>query len=119
MNQGRQERRLTTILSLDVVGYSQLMSKDESGTVATLQHLRRSEINPRVDTYNGQVIKLVGDGSIIEFSSVVDAVSFAVDVQHALARSQSKSQNRTGSSFASASMWATSSSMTKRYTAMA
>ncbi|MEX0338765.1 MAG: adenylate/guanylate cyclase domain-containing protein [Arenibacterium sp.] len=85
MVETRQERKLTTILSADVVGYSNLMSKDESGTLTALKALRRDEIDPRVSRHGGRTIKLMGDGSLIEFASVVDAVRFAVDVQHALA----------------------------------
>lgn len=88
MSAGRQERRLTTILSADVVGYSHLMRRDESGTLATLQHLRRTEIDPRIDRHGGRIIKLIGDGTLVEFASVVDAVRFAVEVQLALTESQ-------------------------------
>ncbi|SHJ33705.1 Adenylate cyclase, class 3 [Shimia gijangensis] len=88
MENEHQERKLTTILSADVVGFSKLMNDDESGTLAALKELRRSEINPRIESHHGRTIKLMGDGSLVEFASVVDAVSFAVDVQHALARSQ-------------------------------
>ena len=84
MDDHRQERRLTTILSMDVVGYSTLISQDESGTVKLLRHLRRSLIDPRINLHKGRTIKLMGDGSLLEFASVLDAVSFAVDVQHAL-----------------------------------
>ncbi|AXI53650.1 hypothetical protein C1J05_03230 [Sulfitobacter sp. JL08] len=88
MENDNQERKLTTILSADVVGYSQLMSKDESGTLANLKELRRSLIDPRIEDHYGRTVKLMGDGSLVEFASVVDAVSFAVDVQIALAASQ-------------------------------
>lgn len=85
MVETRQERKLTTILAADVVGYSKLMSRDESGTLAALKALRREEIDPRVSRHGGRTIKLMGDGSLVEFASVVDAVRFAVDVQHAIA----------------------------------
>ncbi|UWQ89893.1 adenylate/guanylate cyclase domain-containing protein [Rhodobacteraceae bacterium M382] len=88
MDEDHQERKLTTILSADVVGYAQLMSKDESGTLTRLKELRRSLIDPRIKAHHGRTIKLMGDGSLVEFASVVDAVSFAVDVQIALAASQ-------------------------------
>ncbi len=90
MVQDNQERKLTTILSADVVSYSILMGRDESGTVAALQNLRRTEIDPRIERHHGRIIKLMGDGSLVEFPSVVDAVSFAVDVQHAIAAVQSE-----------------------------
>ncbi|MFC6640247.1 tetratricopeptide repeat protein [Sulfitobacter sp. JBTF-M27] len=89
MDKNRQTRKLITILSADVVGYSSLMSSDESGTLAALQKLRRIDIDPRIARHNGRTVKLMGDGSLIEFSSVVDAVLFAVDVQHAIAKAQS------------------------------
>jgi adenylate cyclase len=85
MNVSDQERKLTTILSADVVGYSTLMNKDESATLSALQSLRASLIEPKADQYHGRTIKLMGDGALMEFSSVVDAVSFAVDVQHKMA----------------------------------
>ncbi|CUH48838.1 putative PEP-CTERM system TPR-repeat lipoprotein [Ruegeria atlantica] len=65
------------------------MSRDESGTLAALTKLRHSEIDPRIACYNGRTVKLMGDGSLVEFASVVDAVQFAVDVQNAIAQVQS------------------------------
>ena len=79
------ERRLTTILSADVVGYSRLMAADEAGTLASLKALRRELIEPKIAEYHGRVVKLMGDGTLMEFGSVVDAVTFAVDVQRAMA----------------------------------
>jgi adenylate cyclase len=76
-----EERRLTTILAGDVVGYSGLMAADEAGTLAQLKTHREELIEPRTAEYHGRVVKLMGDGSLMEFGSVVDAVSFAVDVQ--------------------------------------
>ncbi len=80
---GRQqgERRLTTILSADVVGYSRLMSADESGTLAQLKVHRAELVAPKVAEYRGRVVKLMGDGTLMEFGSVLDALGFAVDVQ--------------------------------------
>ncbi|WP_171210384.1 MULTISPECIES: tetratricopeptide repeat protein [unclassified Ruegeria] len=77
-----QERKLTTILSADVVGYSAMMNRDESGTLASLKELRRNLIEPKIEQYHGRTIKLMGDGTLMEFSSVFDAVCFAVDIQH-------------------------------------
>jgi adenylate cyclase len=79
------ERRLTTILAADVVGYSHLMSKDEAGTLTSLKALRRELVEPKTAEFCGRVVKLMGDGTLMEFSSVVDAVNFAVDVQKAMA----------------------------------
>ncbi len=78
------ERRLTTILAVDVVGYSRLMHEDEAGTLVALQTHRAELIDPKVSQYNGRIIKLMGDGTLVEFPSVVDAVTFAVEVQCAM-----------------------------------
>ncbi|MBE1284733.1 MAG: tetratricopeptide repeat protein [Rhodobacteraceae bacterium] len=88
MQSDHQERRLTTILSADVVGYSALMNLDETVTLETLQRFRRELIEPKIEQHWGRTIKLMGDGALMEFASVVDAVSFAVDVQHEMERLQ-------------------------------
>lgn len=79
-----EERRLTTILSADVVGYSRLMGVDEAGTLAALKAHRRELIEPKAAQYRGRTVKLMGDGALMEFASVVDAVRFAVEVQCAM-----------------------------------
>jgi non-specific serine/threonine protein kinase len=79
------ERRLTTILSADVVGYSRLMGEDEAGTLAALKAQRSELLDPKAAQYRGRIVKLMGDGTLMEFGSVVDAVSFAVEVQCAMA----------------------------------
>jgi TolB-like protein/class 3 adenylate cyclase/rhodanese-related sulfurtransferase len=79
------ERRLTTILATDVVGYSRLMAADEVGTLAQLKTHRKELIEPKTAEHRGRVVKLMGDGTLMEFGSVVDAVHFAVDVQRAMA----------------------------------
>ena len=84
MSQDEVERRLTTILATDVVGYSRLMGEDEAGTLATLKAHRRELIEPKAAQYHGRTIKLMGDGTLMEFASVVDAVAFAVEVQCAM-----------------------------------
>ena len=78
------ERHLTTILAADVVGYSRLMGEDEAGTLAALKAHRRELLNPKAAQYNGRTIKLMGDGALMEFPSVVEAVTFAVEVQCAM-----------------------------------
>jgi TolB-like protein/cytochrome c-type biogenesis protein CcmH/NrfG len=78
------ERRLTTILAADVVGYSRMMGADEAGTLAALKAYRKDIIDPNVAQYNGRIVKLMGDGALMEFTSVVNAVGFAVDVQKAV-----------------------------------
>ncbi len=75
------ERRLTTILSADVVGYSRLMGTDEAGTLAALKTHRTELIDPKAAEHSGRTIKLMGDGTLMEFPSVVEAVTFAVEVQ--------------------------------------
>ena len=79
------ERRLTSILAVDVVGYSRLMAADETGTLARLKDLRTSLIDPKAAEHRGRIVKLMGDGILMEFASVVDAIQFAVDVQRAMA----------------------------------
>jgi TolB-like protein len=78
---GRVERRLAAILAADVAGYSRLTSIDEEGTHAQLQDHLRSLVDPKIAEHRGRVVKNTGDGLLAEFSSVVDAVRCAVDVQ--------------------------------------
>ncbi len=78
------EHKLAAILCADVVGYSRLMAADEAGTFAQLKTLRKELIEPKTAEYNGRVIKLTGDGTLMEFGSVIDTVNFAVDVQQAM-----------------------------------
>jgi adenylate cyclase len=78
-------RRLAAVLAADVVGYSRLMAADESGTLAALKHFREKLFNPAVEAHNGRIVKLIGDGTLVDFASVVDAVECAVAVQNAVA----------------------------------
>jgi TolB-like protein/class 3 adenylate cyclase/rhodanese-related sulfurtransferase len=78
------ERRLTTIVATDVVGYSRLMAADEPGTLSSLKAIRRELMDPKAVEHHGRVVKLIGDGALMEFGSVVDAVRFAADVQRAM-----------------------------------
>src|ERR1041385_723413 len=78
------ERRLTTILAADVVGYSRLMTIDEAGTLAALKSLRRSIVDPKIAEHRGRIVKLTGDGMLVEFPSVVSAVACAADIQHGM-----------------------------------
>jgi TolB-like protein/Flp pilus assembly protein TadD len=82
---GRVERRLTAILAADVAGYSRLTGMDEEGTHAQLQDHLRSLVDPKIAEHRGRVVKNTGDGLLAEFSSVVDAVRCAVDVQRGMA----------------------------------
>ena len=79
------QRRLTAILSADVVGYSRLMELDEADTLERLKKLRRSVVEPRIAAHNGRIVKLMGDGALVEFGSVVDAVASAAEIQRAMA----------------------------------
>jgi TolB-like protein/class 3 adenylate cyclase len=83
--QERVERRLAAILVADVVGYSRLVGMDEEGTIARLNSLRKELIDPSIAKHHGRIVKTTGDGVLVEFPSVVDAVRNAVEVQRALA----------------------------------
>ena len=77
----RVERRLAAILAADVAGYSRLVGQDEAGTLARMRELRRELIDPAVTEHKGRIVKTTGDGLLIEFPSVVEAVACAVTVQ--------------------------------------
>jgi adenylate cyclase len=79
------ERRLAAILSADVVGYSRLMGEDEAGTLARLKVHRRELVDPAIERHHGRIVKLMGDGALVEFPSVVDAVACAVEIQRSMA----------------------------------
>ena len=76
-------RRLAAILVADVVGYSRLMASDEGATLSALRHHREMLFDPAVAAHGGRIVKLMGDGSLVEFGSVVDAVNCAISVQKA------------------------------------
>jgi adenylate cyclase len=82
---GRVERRLAAILAADVAGYSRLMGADEEGTLAALKTLRRELADPKIKEHRGRIVKTTGDGLLLEFASVVDAVRCAVEVQREMA----------------------------------
>lgn len=79
------ERRLAAILAADVVGYSRLMGEDEAGTLAILSRLRKERIEPLIAEHRGRIVKLMGDGILAEFASVVDAVNCAIVWQTTIA----------------------------------
>jgi class 3 adenylate cyclase len=79
------ERRLAAILAADVVGFSRLMGDDESGKLERLKALRRELVQPKIAERKGRIVKLMGDGLLAEFPSVVEAVQCAVDVQQEMA----------------------------------
>src|SRR5437868_2744507 len=80
----RVERKLAAILAADVAGYSRLMGTDEEGTLAQLKAHRRALVDPKIREHRGTIIKTTGDGMLVEFSSVVDAVRCAVEVQRGM-----------------------------------
>jgi adenylate cyclase len=80
----RIQRRLAAILAVDVVGYSRLMAVDEVGTLATLKAHRKDLIDPKIAEHGGRIVKLMGDGALVEFASAVDAVECAVAIQRAM-----------------------------------
>jgi TolB-like protein/class 3 adenylate cyclase len=84
------ERRLAAILAADVVGYSRMMELDETGTLATLKSHREDIINPSIAEHRGRVVKLMGDGILAEFPSVVDAMQCAARIQTGLAKKNAK-----------------------------
>ena len=81
----RDQRRLAAIVSADVAGYSRLMGLDESRTLAALKTHRRELIDPKITEYGGRIVKTTGDGLLLEFPSVVEAVRCAVDMQRGMA----------------------------------
>ena len=85
MSGERVERRLAAILAADVAGYSRLMGLDEEGTLAALKGHRRAVVDPKIAEHRGRIVKTTGDGILVEFASIVDAVRGAVDIQRQMA----------------------------------
>src|SRR5262245_1668434 len=79
-----ETRKIAAILAADVVGYSRLTGTDEDRTLARLRVLRNDLIDPTIAVHNGRVVKRTGDGALVEFRSVVDAVRCAIDVQNGM-----------------------------------
>src|SRR6202048_3703246 len=80
----RERRNLAAILAADVVGFSRLAGADEDRTLARLRALRSDLIDPTIAVHNGRVFKRTGDGALVEFRSVVDAVRCAIEVQNGM-----------------------------------
>src|SRR5438477_2047625 len=80
------QRRLAAILAADVVGYSRLMGADEIGTITSLKSHRRELVDSGIAEHRGRIVKTTGDGMLVEFASVVDAVSCAVHIQRSMVR---------------------------------
>jgi adenylate cyclase len=85
MAEERAQRRLAAIMAADVVGYSRLMERDEQGTLARLKAHRRDLFDPKIEEHRGRIVKTTGDGLLLEFASVVDALRCAVEVQRGIA----------------------------------
>ena len=79
------ERRLAAILSADIVGYTRLVRADEEGTLARFRAHRAELVEPKIAEYKGRIVKLMGDGWLVEFASVVNAVRCATEVQRGMA----------------------------------
>jgi class 3 adenylate cyclase len=79
------ERRLAAILAADVVGYTRLMGEDEAGTLAALKAHRVEFIDPKIADHKGRLVKLMGDGALVEFASVIDALACAAELQSGMA----------------------------------
>src|SRR5512135_3018688 len=80
----REQRKLAAILAADVVGYSRLMERDESGTLSRLKHYRKEHFEPALARHGGRLVKLTGDGALAEFGSAVDALNAAIEFQRAM-----------------------------------
>src|SRR5262245_52689427 len=85
MAEERTQRRLAAILAADVVGYSRLMEQDERATLTALKERRKGILQPLVAEYRGRIVKVTGDGAIVEFASAVNAVACAVELQKRMA----------------------------------
>ena len=117
MAEARVERRLAAILAADVAGYSRLMGADELGTLEALKALRRDIVDPAIASQKGRIVKTTGDGMLVEFASVVDAVTCAMAIQDQMAERNSTPSQR--STCALASMLVTSLSTAAISLAMA
>ena len=104
-----ETRKIAAILVADVVGYSRLAGADEDRTLSRLRGLRSDLIDPAIAAHRGRVVKRTGDGALVEFRSVVDAVRCAVEIQHGMVELTPEFLPRSASSSASVFIWATSS----------
>ena len=84
MAEERAQRRLAAILAADVVGYSRLMQLDEAGTLTSLKARLKEVLQPLISEYHGRIVKVMGDGVLVEFASAVNAVTCAVALQEAM-----------------------------------
>jgi hypothetical protein len=115
----RVERRLTAILAADVAGYSRLMGADEEGTLAALKAIRRELGDLKIAEHRGRIVKTTGDGLLVEFASVVDAVRCAVEIQRGMAERNADVPAEKRIEFRIGLNAVTSSSMRETFTATA
>ena len=101
-----ETRKLAAILVSDVVGYSRLAGSDEDRILARLRALRSDLIDPIIAVHNGRIVKRTGDGSIVEFRSVVDAVRCSIEVQNGMVERNAGVPPERRTNFASVSIWA-------------
>jgi adenylate cyclase len=94
VERGPVQRKLAAILAADVAGYSRLMGTDEEGTLARLKALRAELIDPAISEHHGRIVKTTGDGLLVEFASVVDAMRCATQWQAAMAEPTQPAQTR-------------------------
>src|SRR6266516_221651 len=92
MPEDRVDRRLAAIFAGDIAGYSRLMGVDEEGTLRQLKAHRKELVDPKITEHRGRIVKTTGDGMLVEFVSVVDAVRCAVDIQRGMAERNSEVQ---------------------------
>jgi adenylate cyclase len=90
MIEERVDRRLAAIMAADIAAYSRLMGTDEEGTLRQLKGHRKELVNPKITEHRGRIVKTTGDGMLVEFVSVVDAVRCAVDIQRGMLERNSK-----------------------------
>lgn len=98
MGADHAERRLVAILAADIVGYSRLVEADEAGTLAAIRSLRSNVTDPLLAEYHGRIVKLMGDGAIMEFGSVVDAVACATALQRGVTPNRQPKHRKSASS---------------------
>ena len=103
-----KSRNFAAILAADVVGFSRLTGADEDRTLARLRALRSDLIDPTIAVHNGRIVKRTGDGALVEFRSVVDAVRCAIEVQNAMVERNAGVPTDRQMNSASASIWAMS-----------
>ena len=84
MTEQQITRRLAAILAADIASYSSMMERDEAGTLAALRQIWHETFNPAVAARHGRIVKMMGDGAMVEFASVVDAVECAISIQRAM-----------------------------------